>query len=380
MIEISQENLSAGLAAVIGSAASSSTLPVLHNVLVEGEGGVVTLAATNLAVATTVRIPAVIDDDGFRITVPAKQFSALVGTRPSEKAIRLRFDEEKKEMRISQGRWRAKMKGIDAEEFPLIHRDFSGSAHFTLPLDEWNYYLAMVDFCAHKTDSRPALNGIHLVGDPDEGKTELTATDGFRLGRYTTDIAPSATIDAIIPYDLRGTLSKIKSALGLDEEEEVTCSVSDSQILMKGDGWEILAQLIADNFPDASPILNMPKDVPGFLAEADELMQMVTTAAIVAKEATQTVQIDANEDEGMGVKSFANEYGETGERKGCKMLSPQSPVDPFGVNFQFVKDVLAVHRGGMVRIHNKDKVSPIYIYSDDHPGGQWVIMTMVLGR
>jgi len=115
-----QENLNRGLSLVSRAVAARSPLPVLSNVLLATEDGGLKLAAMNQQMAISVWTGASIQSEGA-ITVPARLLSDFIGQLP-EGVVALELDAETDTLEVSSGRFRAKMKGIDADEFPQSPR------------------------------------------------------------------------------------------------------------------------------------------------------------------------------------------------------------------------------------------------------------------
>ena len=79
-----QENLARGLSIVSRAVASRSTLPITQNVLLRTDQGMLMLSATNLEIAITTWIGAMIEEEGA-ITVPHRLLADWVNTRPSDR-------------------------------------------------------------------------------------------------------------------------------------------------------------------------------------------------------------------------------------------------------------------------------------------------------
>ena len=85
-VTVLQENLAHGLGIVSRAVSPRSTLPVLSNILIASDEGRLRLSATNLELGITCWIPARIEQDGST-TVPARTFSDLVNTLPSDQVM-----------------------------------------------------------------------------------------------------------------------------------------------------------------------------------------------------------------------------------------------------------------------------------------------------
>ncbi|HDD25277.1 MAG TPA: DNA polymerase III subunit beta, partial [Chloroflexi bacterium] len=113
-----QENLAKGLSIVGRAVSPRSTLPVLGNVLLATDGGRLKLSATNLEVGISCWIGAKVDEDGAT-TVPARTFIDLVNTLPPER-VDMELIARTQTLNLRTGRSEANIKGIDAQEFPIM--------------------------------------------------------------------------------------------------------------------------------------------------------------------------------------------------------------------------------------------------------------------
>jgi len=113
-----QEQLKRGLATVSHTVAGKSTLPILANVLLATDGGRLKLAATNLELGITHWIGAQVQMEGA-ITVPAKLLADVVGSLPAD-TVTLTLDGRTQTLKVACGRFTSTIKGIQADEFPVI--------------------------------------------------------------------------------------------------------------------------------------------------------------------------------------------------------------------------------------------------------------------
>ncbi|MCA9948241.1 MAG: hypothetical protein KDE48_01220, partial [Anaerolineales bacterium] len=113
-----QENLSRGLSIVGRAVSTRSTLPVLANVLLSTDNGRLKLSATNLEIVITCWIGAKVEAEGA-ITIPARTISDLVNALPPDQ-VDLTLNATTQTVHVVCGRTDANIKGIDAQEFPLV--------------------------------------------------------------------------------------------------------------------------------------------------------------------------------------------------------------------------------------------------------------------
>ena len=113
-----QENLSRGLGIVGRAVANRSTLPITQNVLISTDQSMLKLSATNLEIAMTTWIGAMVEEEGT-ITVPARLLTEFVNSLPSER-IDIELEQGSGVLKLSCGQNKANIHGADPSEFPPI--------------------------------------------------------------------------------------------------------------------------------------------------------------------------------------------------------------------------------------------------------------------
>ncbi len=159
-LTILQENFKRGLAVVGRAIPPKGSLPVLSNVLLNTEDGMLKLAGTNLAIGIICSIGAKVEQDGA-ITIPAKLLSEVVGNLPNE-PITLSLDEKTQTLKLICGRFQTEIKGIEADEFPTIPIVQGQQPLVTLPGATLKEAIEQVSIAAATEDTRPVLAGICL--------------------------------------------------------------------------------------------------------------------------------------------------------------------------------------------------------------------------
>ena len=173
-VTVLQENLLPKLSAVARVASAKSALPVLENVLLTADKGVLQLAATDLETGVRTAVGAKIERAGST-TVPARIFVSLIGNLPPGKLV---LEVEKDVLTVTAESVSSKINGLPSSEFPALTTE--GKPLITLPAKEFKEAINQVSFAAAQDESRPILTGLLLkLG---EGVFTLVGVDGFRLG------------------------------------------------------------------------------------------------------------------------------------------------------------------------------------------------------
>ena len=182
-LSLMQENLARGLQVVGRAVSSRAHSPVLSNVLLRTEDAGLKLTTTNLEIGITCWVPGKIETDGT-LTVPARLFADIVNSLPAGERVDLE-SEGPDSLRIRSGRFRARIKGIEADEFPAIPA--AGERPTTRVSQKvLRTALGEVAFAAASDESRPILTGVltRFTGD----RLTLAAADNYRIAVKTIDI------------------------------------------------------------------------------------------------------------------------------------------------------------------------------------------------
>lgn len=247
-----QENLAKGLSIVGRAVASRSTLPVLSNVLLSTDNGHLKLSATNLEIGINCWVGAKIEKEGS-ITIPARLLGEFINSLPPER-IDLSLDEETQTLNLRCARFESNIKGIDAQEFPLIPTagDINADA-IRLDPTSLRTMINQVVFAAATDESRPILTGV-LMQLNDDNLT-MAAADGFRLSVKSATINQNFgdRLELIIPARALMELSRISG----DQEQPVSVIVipDRKQVLFHLEGIDLVSQMIEGKFPDYNQII-----------------------------------------------------------------------------------------------------------------------------
>ncbi len=94
-INITKSTFLEGIQIVSSGVSSRTTLPILHNFLIEAQAGKLKLVRTDMEMATIHYLNAEVEEEGS-ITVPIKEFSEIIKNLPDDKEINLYTDENNK--------------------------------------------------------------------------------------------------------------------------------------------------------------------------------------------------------------------------------------------------------------------------------------------
>ena len=248
-----QQNFSRALAIVGRAVATRSNLPVLQNVKIATEDGMLVLTATNLDIAITTRIGAQVETEG-EITIPARLLSDFVNSLPDDR-IEIKSVVEPLSVSLDCQRFSANINGTDPDEFPPIPTVDEGA---TIKVDPQllKDTVTHVAFAAATEDSRPVLTGIKV--EVNQSDFTFAAADGFRLAVYEGKLLEpiSEAMEFIIPAK---ALQEVGRLIGTDDTAvEFTVTPAGTHALFNIGNVEIVSQLMPGHEFDLLSILKKP--------------------------------------------------------------------------------------------------------------------------
>jgi DNA polymerase-3 subunit beta len=280
-----QENLAKGLSIVGRAVSTRSTLPVLANVLLATDNGRLKLSATNLEISITCWIGAKVEEEGS-ITVPARTFNDLISALPPE-TVELLLDQETMTLHLASARSEANVKGISAQEFPLIPEPALNN-RLKLEADTLKQMINQVAFAAATDDARPTLTGV--LTRFEGSKMTMAATDGFRLSVRSAEFPGHLENGFEVVIPARALMEVGRIADSTLEEISISMPEGRNQIIFDMDNVILVSQLIDGNFPDFSPVIPKTHVTRTVLSTA-EFQKACKMAEIFAREANQTARV-----------------------------------------------------------------------------------------
>ncbi len=369
-----QENLAKGLSIVGKAVSARSTLPVLGNILIATENSRLKLAATNLELGITCWIGARVQEEGA-ITVPARTLTDMVNAFAADQ-VNMELNVRTRTLRLACGRSEANIKGIDAQEFPLIPPAEPDGIH--LPPDVLREMITKTAFAAATDESRPILTGV-LVRFADQEVT-MAAADGFRLSvSYATLDHPVPTpITLIIPANSLKELYRISSEQ--KEPISLTTPTGRGQAIFCLENIELVTQLIDGSFPDFAQIIPRSHTTRTIISTG-EMRAACKAADIIARESAHTTRMRVFPEDGLtpGHVVVAATSAETGDNETeIDALVDGNSIE-IAFNVKYLNEVLGVIDTPQVALETTSESSPGVIKPVGKDDFVHVIMPMHLG-
>jgi DNA polymerase-3 subunit beta len=359
-VSVLQENLAKGLSIVGRAVATKSTLPVLGNILLSTDKSRLKLSATNLEIGINCWVGAKIEDQGA-ITVPARLLSEYVSNLPNDR-IDMELTLRTHTLNLACARVKTNIKGIDAEEFPLIPV-VTDTPTLVISPDLLKEMIAQVAFAAATEESRPVLAGVLASFDGPGGTFALAAADGFRLSVRAVALPnnASAKLDVIIPARTLLEVARILSSIDTanDGQVEVTVTPNKSQVLFHMNDVDVVSRLIEGQFPNYQQIVPKSTKTKTLLNTAD-FLRGTRRASIFARDSANVIRLailpgDEAAPGHLTISATAAEIGDNEEEVDAIVEGEAVNV---AFNARYLADVLGVLSTTQVTLETSSPDSP----------------------
>jgi DNA polymerase-3 subunit beta len=281
-------------------------------------------------------------------------------------------------LNLRAGRSEANVKGIDAQEFPLVPVP-EGEGGIPIEPDVLRTAIAQVALAAATDESRPILTGV--LAQFEDTRLTLAAADGFRLSVRTISL-PQPVPDPfsiIIPARALVELGRISG----EQEEPVVITVTPTrnQVLFQLTDIVLVSQLIDGNFPDYRQIIPHERtthtvvDTAAFVKACKAALIFARDAAHIAR-----VQIRPGSELAPGHVVVSATSAETGDDVSEMDASIEGEEIEIAFNVRYLIDVLSVVGTPQVALDTTTPSSPGVLRPVGDVDFTHVIMPMHLGR
>lgn len=276
LLEAERDTLLLPLQTVTGVVERRHTLPILSNVLIEKNAGVLSLTATDLEIQIRTTAQAKATEENFSITVSAKKLQDICRALPDKAQVRLEANDG--QIQIKSAKSRFNLQTLPAVDFPVIESNGEAESRASLPQKTLKQLISLVQYAMAQQDIRYYLNGMLLVLN--QNTLTVIATDGHRLSLASTTLDhASEAQEIIIP---RKTVQELGKQL-TESDDLVHIEVRKNQVVFNFSRIELISKVIEGKFPDYNRV------IPG------NHKNQLTVARTVLLQALQRVAILSNE-------------------------------------------------------------------------------------
>jgi DNA polymerase-3 subunit beta len=321
-------------------------------------------------------IGAKVEEEGAT-TVPARTFIDLVGALPPEQ-VDMELLVRTQTINLRAGRSEANVKGIDAQEFPIVPVP-EGEGGIPIEAEALRAAIGQVALAAATDESRPILTGV--LAKFEDTQLTMAAADGFRLSVRTIPLPQSIPdpFSIIIPARALTELGRISG----EQKDPVTITVTPTrnQVIFQLTDIVLVSQLIDGNFPDYRQII--PQDrTTHTVVDTAAFLKACKTALIFARDAAHIARLHVKPASELapGYIVVSATSAETGDDVSELDASIEGEEIEVAFNVRYLIDVLSVAGTPQVGLDTTTSSSPGVIRPIGDVDFTHVIMPMHLGR
>ncbi len=336
-ISCTQENLNQGLSIVSHIASKNTSLPILNNVLIKAEKGGLSFLTTNLEIGIKCQVRGKIEKEGS-YTVNSKLLAEYINLLSHQKIeIELKNDT----LEINTEQQNAKIKGNNAEEFPLIPQ-IERKNPYLIKIDDLVEALSQVLFAVSVSETRPEISGVYL--NFSDNILTLATTDSYRLAEKQIKLKEKAKVEkeVIVPAKTAQELMRILSSVSLAESEQgaeanndVSIYFEDNQVLFAVDNIELVSRVVEGQYPNYKQIIPASYKTTSVINIAD-FIKAVKTAALFSRTGIFDINVEFKGGK-LIVSSTNNQLGENKSKIDVKTEGEDNKVV---INFRYLLDGL----------------------------------------
>lgn len=292
-VTIERSDLLKAMSRAQGVVERRNTIPILANVLIEGEGDGVSFRATDLDIEVIDRVPAMVERAGAT-TVGAHTLHEIVRKLPDGAQVMLADDGQTGRLDVSAGRSHFSLATLPKEDFPVMASS-EYACNFSAEAPMLRRLFDKAKFAISTEETRYYLNGVYMhAADGADGRVlRCVATDGHRLARI--DAAIPADADdlpgVIVPRKTVGELRKLLE----NDEVSIAVSVSETKVRFATPEITLTSKVIDGTFPDYSRVIPTG-NTKKLEVDASDFAEAVDRVSTVSSERSRAVKLSLDED------------------------------------------------------------------------------------
>ena len=309
------------LALVSRGVSARTTIQLLGGILLEAEGEVVRLSATDMELSIQTSSPARVEEGG-RVVIPARIFNDVVRSLRVGDLI-LTYERSQGTVRLSAQENEYRIRAYAAEDFPQLPK-FDEAGAFKMSGEALVETVEKVSRSYSRDETRPVLTGILISFE--DSRVRMVTTDSYRLSIKETELATTfdGSREAIIPARAMQEVSRIFSS---SDEEQVEVVLSENQALFRIGDVLLGTRLIEGNFPEYRRLLpnTFEREIS---VRREDLVDSLRRVSLFTQRQTPPVPVSLAFSEGVVEVTVRN--GEVGE---ARERLPATSEDDFHISF-----------------------------------------------
>jgi len=284
---VNREEFLQGLSRVQSIVERKNTVPILSNVLIDGNGDKLRMLATDMEVGISGFVAASIKSKGA-VTLSARKLFEIIKELPTEAVITLQVKEDNVS-EITCGTSSFELKGLPAEDYPSLP-SFEEGDFVKLNADNFRDMIKKTIYASSTDETRYNLTGVlfEMEKKDDDGLLRLVATDGHRLAMVEKEVKGNikAGESVVIP---RKSLNEVKRLLEEGENEEVEVDFQKQHGVFRKDSIVLTTRLIDMSFPNYNQVIPENRTVTAEVAR-EPMIHAIRRVSLLSSERSRAIR------------------------------------------------------------------------------------------
>jgi DNA polymerase-3 subunit beta len=258
---------------------NKTTLQILYNLLLRLEGNSLEIRATDLDMTIVLKLEVEGHDNG-EIVINARKLLEVVKELPDFPVL-LSVDDYIVTIKSESG-FHCNLTGFDAGEYPALP-DLGQAKAFQAPLKDLRFLSEKTTFAVSQDYSRMALTGGYC--EFKDGKLQMVATDGHRLGKaWTPETGLPSQAGVILPPKALAQVLHMAE----DAEQSINVEIGPANARFSTATIAVTTKLIEGPYPNYENVI--PKDFSKKMkANREHLASVIRRVATMANAKTRLV-------------------------------------------------------------------------------------------
>lgn len=347
---------------VVATVPLRTTFPILTNILLETEDDHLLLAATDLDISISTRIPVEVSEKGG-ITLPGRKLGEIIRELPN---LPISFVLSENVVTIECERGVFKLSGVERDEYPELP-EVDKSKSLSLNIEKLNRAIEKTSFAASSDEMKPALSGV--LWQMSGKEMRMVATDGHRLALLKLKglLRKSFSANVNVPPRALNQLVKLTGEGG-----DVEVRFEESRVGFYLNGSTITARLVEGEFPDYEQVIPKDNDKTARVGR-DALVAALRRVAVFANPDTHLVKF-AFEGDALHLYAVTPELGEAHEEIPCDYQGEKIEI---GYNASYFLAILERVDSEEVTITLKDPLSAGTVLPSEQRQGEELLYLLM---
>jgi DNA polymerase-3 subunit beta len=345
-----------------------NTIPILSNVLIKAEDGILSLSTTDMDMEITESVAATVKEPGAT-TAPAGTLFDIVKKLADDADVEIALDDSGNQMSVKAGRSNFKLSCLPVADFPELSQGDMPTS-FSVPANDLRALIDRTKFAMSTEETRYYLNGIYIHAADKDGVKVLraVATDGHRLARFEMPLPAGAENmpGVILPRKAVAELRKLVEEAG----DSIEIGLSESKIRVNFDHIVLTSKLIDGTFPDYQRVIPKGNDKvvevnPKAFSSAIDRVSTISDG----KSRAVKITFEGNT---MTLSASSPEAGSATEDL---EINGNDNIE-IGFNARYLMDITSQIEGDSCRLTLADSASPTIIEDSSDSSSLYVLMPL----